>query len=298
MVEYNPKNWFTVIFQPHRSDMMRYIIPNMLMLGVYSAGLTYLFLHQWQYVIPKEAQFHALLGVVLGLVLVFRTNTAYDRWWEGRKLWGSLVNFSRSMAMKVNAALPAGDSEGRKYFAESISNFAAGLKNHLRNEYQEKEMQKGYSDYAAELEGAPRAHVPNIVGTSMHRRLNGLLKNNVINGDQYRDLVRDVDGLIDVMGACERIKNTPIPYSYSMYMKKVIFAYLISLPFSFITLFGWWTVPAVMMTTYVLAGLELIGEEIEDPFGKDANDLDTDGLSVKIRQNVDEIILGIKNDGI
>jgi ion channel-forming bestrophin family protein len=109
MIEYNPKNWFTLIFQKHKSDVMRLLLPNVLLMGLYSGGLTYIFLNHWQLEIPREAGFHALLGVVLGLVLVFRTNTAYDRWWEGRKLWGSLVNHSRSLALKLSAMLPKDD---------------------------------------------------------------------------------------------------------------------------------------------------------------------------------------------
>ncbi|MEM7040843.1 MAG: bestrophin family ion channel [Bacteroidota bacterium] len=97
--------------------------------------------------------------------------------------------------------------------------------------------------------------------------------------------------MIDVLGGCERILKTPIPYSYSVYVKKVIFIYLLTLPLSLITSLLYWTVPMVMFNCYVLAGLELMGEEIEDPFGYDQNDLDTDGMAKNIRKNVREILL-------
>ena len=93
------------------------------------------------------------------------------------------------------------------------------------------------------------------------------------------------------MGACERIKNTPIPYSYTMYIKKFIFIYIITLPFGFVTTSGYMTVPVVVLISFVLLSVELIAEEIEDPFGKDINDLPTDELSVKIKDNVQEILL-------
>lgn len=268
--------------------MMRMLLPNVLLMGVYSGILVYIFEHHWQLAIPKEAGFHALLGVVLGLVLVFRTNTAYDRWWEGRKLWGSLVNHSRSFALKLSAIIPESDMQMRNYFAVTISNFAVSLKEHLRGGTKMEELDLNNMDYAGDL--ARTKHVPNLLLKSMQERTFELYQSKKIDGDMYRVLQREMEGLVDVMGACERIKKTPIPFSYSMYVKKVIFAYLVSLPFSFIHLFHYWTIPAVMFTTYVLAGIEMIAEEIEDPFGTDSNDLDTDGISISIRRNLKEIL--------
>jgi ion channel-forming bestrophin family protein len=291
MVEYNPKNWFTLIFQIHKSEMMRYLLPNIFMMGAYSGILCYLFLTYGMRAMPQVLGFHSLLGVVLGLVLVFRTNTAYDRWWEGRKLWGSIVNHSRSLAMKINATFPKEEKLLRTYFSQSIPNFAFSFKEHLRGLGRVKleELELDGMDYAkyAESEG----HFPNRILTSMHQVVSKLFQEKKITGDEYKMLIRELDGLVDAMGACERIKKTPIPYSYSMYVKKVIFGYLVSLPLSFIYLFEYWTIPAVMFTTYVLAGIEIIAEEIEDPFGTDSNDLDTDGISRTISRNAKEILL-------
>jgi putative membrane protein len=94
----------------------------------------------------------------------------------------------------------------------------------------------------------------------------------------------------EILGACERIKNTPIPYSYTMYFKQFIFLYVITLPFAFVTTSGFITIPIVVIITFVLLSVELIAEEIEDPFGKDVNDLPTDELSAKIKENVIEIL--------
>jgi putative membrane protein len=95
---------------------------------------------------------------------------------------------------------------------------------------------------------------------------------------------------VDVMGACERIKTTPLPYSYSMYIKKFLFIFNITLPFAMIQAFGYWTIGIVFLAFYILVSIELISEEIEDPFGKDINDLPTDNISVKIKKNVREIL--------
>jgi putative membrane protein len=105
------------------------------------------------------------------------------------------------------------------------------------------------------------------------------------------NLDKELKEFTDIIGACERIKGTPIPYSYSMFLKKFIFIYIVTLPFGFVTLSGYLTVPIVVLISYVILSVELIAEEIEDPFGRDVNDLPTDDLAVKIKDNVREILL-------
>jgi putative membrane protein len=105
-------------------------------------------------------------------------------------------------------------------------------------------------------------------------------------------LDEELRSFLDITGACERIKHTPIPYSYSLFLKKIIFIYIISMPIAFSVEFGYWSIPIVIFTFYAFASLELISEEIEDPFGDDANDLPTQELSEKIKSNLDEITKG------
>jgi putative membrane protein len=232
---------------------------------------------------------HSLLGIVLGLFLVFRTNSAYDRWWEGRKLWGSMVNSTRNLGLKLSAYLPAGDLENRQYFSRMITNFADATKEHLRKGVDINELEAAGPDFAERLQGVK--HIPNQISAMLYERVNMLYRKEIISGFQLMTLDKELKDLIDVMGACERIKNTPIPYSYSMYIKKFIFIYIITLPFGFVTQTEYITIPIVVLTSYVIFSVELIAEEIEDPFGRDVNDLPTDELSYKIGNNLDEILL-------
>jgi putative membrane protein len=101
----------------------------------------------------------------------------------------------------------------------------------------------------------------------------------------------ELSNFTDATGACERIRNTPIPYSYSVFLKKFMFLYVMTLPFGFVFSLGYLTIPVVAIIFYVLASLELIAEEIEDPFGKDANDLPTDEIANGIRKSVKEILI-------
>jgi putative membrane protein len=119
-----------------------------------------------------------------------------------------------------------------------------------------------------------------------------LNKQGVLSDTQLLIINEELRSLLDITGACERIKNTPIPYSYSIFLKKIIFIYVISMPVAFSVEFKYWSVPIVVFLFYAFASLELISEEIEDPFGDDANDLPTQEISERIKVNLDEITSG------
>lgn len=232
---------------------------------------------------------HSLMGIVLGLFLVFRTNTAYDRWWEGRRLWGAIVNSTRNMALKLNAYISKEDHEEREWFAKMIPNFVFATKESLRQGVHFDELEPVDADFIEYMK--KYKHVPNKISGMMYERVNTLYKKGLITGDQLINVDKEMKDLIDFMGASERIKNTPIPYSYMMYVKKFIVIYIITLPFGFVTASGYFTVPIVIIISFVLMSVELIAEEIEDPFGRDLNDLPMDELARKIRDNVKEILL-------
>ncbi|MEX6686122.1 bestrophin family ion channel [Danxiaibacter flavus] len=133
-------------------------------------------------------------------------------------------------------------------------------------------------------------HVPNQVASLIINRITALYKNGKITGDQLIVLNNEMQSFLDVCGACERIKNTPIPYSYTSFIKKFIMVYIITLPIGYVFSLGYMVIPVVAFICYVLASLELIAEEIEEPFGKDANDLPMQKISDTIRKNIYEIL--------
>jgi putative membrane protein len=290
MINYNPKNWFSLVTHAYSKQVMRTLTPALVILGAFTALVSYLMIAVFEL---HEAEFqptiamHSLLGIVLGLFLVFRTNSAYDRWWEGRRLWGSLVNSTRNMALKFNSIIGS-DADERRWWSMMIPNFVIATKEGLRQGVHMQELE--FPDDASAKEIEASKHRPNIISSLMYRRMNDLYKKGKVTGDQLINLDKEQKDLIDCMGACERIRNTPIPYSYSMYIKKFIFIYLATLPFAFVTSTGYMTIPIVVIISYVLLSVELIAEEIEDPFGRDVNDLPTDELCGKIRDNVREIL--------
>ena len=136
-------------------------------------------------------------------------------------------------------------------------------------------------------------HVPNYINTLLFARINKLATDKIISNEQLLTLDKLGDIFTSTVGGCERIKNTPMPKSYSKHLDRFMLLYALILPFGFMHDLGYWTVPTIMIIYFALEGIKTIGEEIEDPFGRDTNDLPTDSMSVRIKANVKEI-LGVK----
>ncbi|HYF71080.1 MAG TPA: bestrophin family protein [Ohtaekwangia sp.] len=292
MIKYNPKTWFNLIFHSYSRQVLRTLLPALGFMAAFTAVVCYVIL---DFMDLKPSDFHSttvvhsLLGIVLGLFLVFRTNTAYDRWWEGRRLWGALVNSTRNFALKLNAYISKENHDDRAWFACMIPNFIYATKEHLRKGVQFAELEAPDESFIEDLKKIK--HRPNKIAAMMYERVNRLYREGAFTGDHLINLDKELKDFIDFMGSCERIRNTPIPYSYTMYIKKFIFIYIITLPFGFISTFGYFTIATVILVSFVLLSVELIAEEIEDPFGRDINDLPTDELAGRIRENVKEILL-------
>ena len=287
MVQYNPKDWITFIFRFHESDTFRQLIPMMIFIGFYAYGIAYLELEYWKLSETSHVKnlnvMHTTVGFVLSLLLAYRTNTAYDRWWEGRKQWGALVNNSRNLAIKLSAYLS--DENDRNFYRKVIPAYASVLSKHLLNEEVSKMLFEGL-----DLEMDHHKHRPNQVAKMLFQKANDLYKSGKITGDQFYIINSELQSFTDICGACERIKNTPIPYSYSSFIKKFIFFFVMTLPFGFVFSLGYYVIPVVIFIFYVLASLELIAEEIEDPFGNDANDLPMTKIALNIKKHVEEIL--------
>lgn len=286
MIKYNPKNWISLIFHAYSRQVFRKLFPGLIGIGALAAIICWVEIEVYDLQLSTSTAIHSMLGFVLGLFLVFRTNTAYDRWWEGRKHWGALVNNTRNLAIKVKAF--SNDEGDHRFFKSMIPNFAIAMKEHLRQGVKVEELLERESWEDDKFEKAQ--HKPNMIQLKLYERLNAMYSGGRLNGDQFYIMDKEIKSFLDVIGACERIKNTPIPYSYSMYLKKFIFIYVTTLPFGVVDTFHYWTIPVTMLVFYILVSVELIAEEIEDPFGKDENDLPTDDLTQKIASNVDEIL--------
>jgi putative membrane protein len=287
MINYNPKSWATLIFGFHKSDTFRILWKEIIYISVFTLSVAYVEINYFPsfHQLEKLITVYSLIGFVISLLLVFRTNTAYDRWWEGRKSWGSILNDSRNVAIKLSAILS--DSEDRYYFRRMLPNFAFAAKEHLRKGVKFEELDLTPDEL---LVISQREHVPNAISEKIYQKLIELKKAGKISEQEFIVLDRNINSLIDSVGICERIKNTPIPFSYSLFIKKFIFIYVTTLPLAFVVQFGYFSALIATFVFYVLVSMEVLAEEIEDPFGEDDNDLPTDMMSNKIKANVEEIL--------
>ena len=287
MIKYNPKIWFKHIISFNHSDTINKLWKELIALGIFTLGIAYI---EIKYIgntekLSELMQVYSLIGFVLSLLLVFRTNTAYDRWWEGRKKWGELVNNSRNLAIKISALTD--DPEIRTYFKRMISNYVFAMKEHLREGVKLEELDLTEEE---KKELSQFEHKPNYIAQKMYAKLHAMKQSGKLTEENYIVIDVNLKAFSDIIGACERIKNTPIPYSYSMFLKKFIFIYVTTLPLAFVNTFGYYSSLVSIFVFYVLVSMEILAEEIEDPFGKDDNDLPTDDLCQKIKANVSEVL--------
>jgi putative membrane protein len=288
MITYNPKDWWKLIFAFHRSDTFRILLPGMIGVACFTAVVAYLENDVWQTSFKSTTVVHSIMGLVLSLLLVFRTNTAYERWWEGRKIWGSIVNNSRNLALKLNAFLSVEDVEPKTMFRILIGNYLTASKEHLRKGVQQEHLDEiGIYNYAYY---SKVKHIPNQVAKAIYVEIDRLFRNKQLTGEQLLVLNAELQSFTDNLGACERIRKTPIPYAYSLFLKKVIFLYVFTMPIGFAVEFKYWSIIIVTLVFYVFASIEVIAEEIEDPFGTDSNDLPTDDITANVKQNLIEIL--------
>lgn len=280
MISYSPKHWFLFIFKIHKAETFRELFPLMTFIGLYAFAIDYLMIQNFhpnaQSKISGLSIVYSVLGFVISLLLVFRTNTAYERWWEGRKAWGGLINCSRNLAITIKTLLPATE---HPYFNTMIGHYSHALRLHLQ----------GIKYKPADLETVgitgEVAHLPNAIALKVWERIN----QHPINDQRYLTLHAHWQQWTELCGVCERIKNTPIPFSYSAFLKKFLFFYIMFMPFAYVGTLGYFVVPLVVFIFYVLASIELIAEEIENPFGTDKNDLPLENLEGVIKKTVNEI---------
>jgi putative membrane protein len=232
-----------------------------------------------------------IVGLPLGIFLGFRNNTAYDRFWEGRKLWGALVNTSRSFTRQILTLIdaPPADAEaGRELELRMVRMAVAyvhALKLHLRDlpmtETLSKIMPEDEVNRVAEDENVPLAILQRMGDLFVEAR-----RKKWVDPFHVNILEGSLTSLTDIQGACERIKNTPIPYSYTVLIHRIVAGYCVLLPFGLMETVKWATPAVVLAISYCFFGLDSIGDEIEQPFGFDTNDLPLDSISNTIERNL------------
>ncbi|GAA4449433.1 bestrophin family ion channel [Nibrella saemangeumensis] len=283
------RNWLRDVNHLYRSYTMQKIVRSTLWVGAGMTLINFLVHGVFKLTLWRiETGTFSLLGIVLSILLVFRTNSAYDRWWEGRRQWGNLVNNCRTLAMLLHASLPESDLESRRFMAAHIANFCIALKEHLRGGVKLTELIHVTAE-ERDLYGT-KTHLPNFIAAQIQVNVQEKVRAGELTAADLLNIKPHTQTLYDVAGACERIKKTPIPFSYNVYLKLYISAYTLILPFGLLPNFGYVGVGLIMFIFFAFIGIELMAEEIEEPFGLDCNDLPIGDITHTIKQNVYELL--------
>jgi len=269
----------------HKIPVFKRLLFFLFLMAIYDGFVSWLFESGISQQILKESSNAGYISAIFGLLLVFRTNSAYERWWEGRRLWGQLVNDSRNLAIKVQAYVSVPPEEKQK-LTEQIVSFAFALKNHLRDSRPTKDL-PGIKPISLIPQ---HYHLPSQVVLSIYETVGTWRQRNMISEYMMQILDPHLKAFMDISGACERIKSSPLPVSYRAFMRQGIALNLVILPWYVgPQLDIWMSLPIVLIGSYFLIGLELIAEAIEDPFGNDGDDLPLDQICAGIQKVVTEI---------
>lgn len=225
----------------------------------------------------------SLLAVALGVLLAFRTNSAYARWWEARQLWGGLVNGSRSLARQAMAFGVCGEKNGeaaqiaRRLIFLQIA-YVHALRCALRNQQPWTEIEP-YLDPASIADLKTRANVPYALIQQMGKCMADAANDNVLTEWRLARMDATLSEITDAQGGCERIKNTPMPLQYDYFPELFVKAYCLLVPAVLVEELGWLTPVATTLVSFVLLVMNRIGKNLEDPFENRVYDVPMTALS-------------------
>jgi putative membrane protein len=288
MVDYDAKNWLGLVLSMRGSVVPR-LLPRLVVVAIVGGLATWAYDHHGVR-IPSIA--HSLIGVALGLLLVFRTNASYDRYWEGRRLFGAITNRSRDLARQLGAFAPGDEHrEARRDVARLISLLYATIVQSVRKE-------RDLTPLVSKLQGDERArleatsHRPTLVASWISARIDTLVRSGVLSETQRLLLDGNLTTIVDSLGGAERIVKTPVPFAYAQHIKIFVLLFVFTAPFAMSESMHGYTPLASAILGFALFGIDEIGVEIEDPFGTDANDLPLEAIGETIERNVSDVLAG------
>jgi putative membrane protein len=283
------KLWTKKTFR-YQGSVIPGVLGRSLFCGLFSILVSFLYFNQL--LVSQPILGSVIPSIVLALLLVFRTNTAYERFWEGRRLWGGTVNTIRSLAWQIWVAVDEvepSDRERKIAALRLLLAFAISKKLFLRYQAANEELKP----WVSSSQYSVLQHSQNMP-LEITRWLGDYLQQEhqrgLLNINQLASLHTLMNNLMDNVGGCERILKTPIPAAYVIHLNQLVFIYCLILPFQFVKELGWWTGISVAIVSFALFGIEEIGVEIENPFGYDHNDLPLDQICQTVQTNIQGFI--------
>ena len=284
------RQWLRGLLQI-KGSVIPAIWPRVLLCSAF--GTLVSFLYMLGVPISKPGIGNIVPTLVLGLLLVFRTNTAYDRFWEGRKTWGGIINTSRNIARQIWVFVEERDPQDRvkkQAILRLVVAFAISTKFHLRSESVNYELE-GLLSPAQYKKLKTINHPPLEVVVWINDYLHLQHQRGCLHIYQVSAIVELLNKLVDSLGSCERILKTPLPAAYSIHLAQLLLIYCLILPFQLVADLGWLTGLSIGLISFTLLGIEEIGLEIENPFGRDPNDLPLDTICSTMQRNIEDLML-------
>lgn len=280
--------WFKIALQI-KGSVIPAIFNRVLLCGLFGVFIS--LLQYFKFPVSQPILASVIPSIVLGLLLVFRTNTAYDRYWEGRKFWGNLVNNVRNLARQIWINVEESvieDKENKILNMRLLVAFAVAAKLHLRSEPINRELEELMTVaryFKLKTMNNPPLEVAFWIGDYLQQQY----KSGLLNIHHLVAMQELLNKMVNDLGGCERILKTPMPLAYAIHLKQLLLIYCLLLPFQLVHTLGLWTGAIVGLISFTLLGIEEIGIEIENPFGYDPNDLPLDAICNTMLRNIEDL---------
>lgn len=279
-------HWLRMLFVM-RGSILPKIAPQLIFTTLISIAVTAAHGRIFEWKIPLTFVPFSLIGITLAIFLGFRNSTSYARYWEARMLWGALLNDARSA---TRLSLTVVDDRSRApQFVNYLIAFVHGVRHQLRGTDPTEDFTRLLSPVEVECLGRKKFKPMTLLlfaGDWMRARR----RDGQIEAPLAQLMEMHLDRLSDSLGGCERIANTPIPFTYVVILHRVTYLYALLLPFGMVDSIGLMTPVVVAFISYTFFALEAVSNEIEEPFGLEPNDLALDAMSETIEQTLTELL--------
>ena len=288
MIVRSKSNWWTLLFV-WRGSMMKQMLPQLLIVAALSVLAVWTEGTIFKHKVPLNATPFTLVGVALALFLGFRNSSAYDRWWEARKLWGALVNTMRTLTRQVLTM--TGDApktaKDKRQFIDMLVAFTYAMRDQLRGDVFARSAELLPPALAEEVDRA--RYKPFIILRGMGEWVSERYKEGAFGEITMTAIDRNLVELSNILGGCERIAATPVPFGYSVMIHRVVYFYCALLPFGLVDAIEWMTPAVALVMAYSFIALDSLASELEMPFGRDESDLALDAISLNIELSIREM---------
>ncbi|HCA89514.1 MAG: hypothetical protein CMF38_02800 [Legionellaceae bacterium] len=277
---YDLLTWIPHLLLFYKEKVFRKLLPIMVIITLYEFIIGFFFPHIARL---KIGQFHIIFSFILTIIISFRVNVSYNRWWEGRTLWGAIVNNCRNITLRFDVYF---DLKKHPEFLDLMQKFPAVVTANLRqNQLMLDELLFSLKTDKQALIAQPVVFLAHHIYAYIHKFRDGSIERM----QQCALLESNIANLMDMIGGCERIAKTPVPPAFAFFVKQALLFYVLMFPFGWLDTFGLLIIPMMLMMIYVLLGLEILSEELEEPFLAWDNGLKLDTITQTIQANIEQI---------